>query len=95
MLDYELVSINVCIIKEEVNLTTILTLGFEYILRVFISVDEGMNKGKFSECEVKIINLSGKRDEFFHHKFLNNVNVKFKCDNLMPIKNKNVMTFYN
>ncbi len=90
MLDYQLVSTNICYEKEEVNLTTILTLGFEYILKAYISIEEEINKGKFSECDVKIINFSLMKEEFFHHKFLNKCNVRFNCDNIIPIKDKNI-----
>ena len=84
MLDYTLISTNFCLEEEEVSLTTILELGFEYILKVYILIGEE-SKDKFSECDVKITNLSGKKDEFFHHKFLNNCNVRFECDNIKPI----------
>jgi len=84
MLDYTLISANFCLEVKEVNLTTILELGFEYILWVRILIPED-SKVKFSECDVKIKNLSGKKDEFFHHKFLNECSTKFKCDNITPI----------
>ncbi len=82
MIDYVQKGTNFCLEEKNVTLATILALGFEYILKVNIVVDE--DEDKFSECDVKITNLSGKKDEIIHHKFLNNCNLRFKCDNIIP-----------